>query len=240
MGVHGSCADDCLPFCAHDGSPFNVYDGPISDIIVLGCVFTSPGSGAGCNPMRFLSAGSSTSITDVTIRAFIGQSEEGVTVVSPDHGGGIKFDDFGAGTVGVYSGIVLSNVHIFSQYVNSPVLTVSGFANVKDLTIDGLKVDSSSSTTFGGALTVQGGNATIGTLQLANVKIDGVANLVNNNGGVISHLTTSNVIHTNAGGGATILNTSGTISRLRSACSDTAVLASGTIASKKTDGTEDS
>jgi hypothetical protein len=57
-------------------------------------------------------------------------------------------------------------------------------------------------------------------------------------GGTLSNLSTIGFSHTNAGGGSSVAQTAGTLSRLR-AGNDTALLASGTIGSKKTDGTED-
>lgn len=83
----------------------------------------------------------------------------------------------------------------------------------------------------------------IGSVEICNVRVNNLRYLINLAANrTIANVTTNGITHTNAGGNASIKVNAGTgaITRLRSAASNTALLTSGTITSKKTDSTEDS
>jgi hypothetical protein len=80
--------------------------------------------------------------------------------------------------------------------------------------------------------------ATVNRVRFVGGFFDRCSNMFAQSGGTLSNLSTIGFSHTNAGGGSSVAQTAGTLSRLR-AGNDTALLASGTIGSKKTDGTED-
>jgi hypothetical protein len=124
----------------------------------------------------------------------------------------------------------------------------SGVANTNPIvavttgTVDELvlsKVNfSRNATTASRVVSVSGG--TVNRLELSGVSANNVNNVVAVSGGTVGGLDSTGLVHRGAGGNASLAQSGGTLSRVRAAGSDTALLASGTIGSKKTDATEDS
>jgi hypothetical protein len=124
----------------------------------------------------------------------------------------------------------------------------SGVANTNPIvavatgTVDELvlsKVNfSRNATTASRVVSVSGG--TVNRLELSGVSANNVNNVVAVSSGTVGGLDSTGLVHRGAGGNASLAQSGGTLSRVRAAGSDTALLASGTIGSKKTDATEDS
>jgi hypothetical protein len=146
------------------------------------------------------------------------------------------------------------------------VIWLTSNSSVASLKVDGLNIEdpsgnlASPAITLAGALTqvaeIRGfrwNRGTSATLAVPAISCTGTVNRVHVHGGFFDRLssvvgvsagTTTDVnvtgfTHTNAGGGASVSQSGGTLSRLRSSCADTALLVSGTIASNKNDGTQD-
>ena len=84
---------------------------------------------------------------------------------------------------------------------------------------------------------------TIFDAELKNLHLDGVANAVEYRGGTLTNLSMVGIVHRRAGGQPTVhVGRDITLARLRAAGNDSVLLTGGpgTIASKKTDSTEDS
>ena len=86
-------------------------------------------------------------------------------------------------------------------------------------------------------------DGTIFDAELRNIHLDGVASAVDYRGGALTNLSMVGIVHRHAGGQPTVhIGKGKTLARLRAAGNDSVLLTGGpgTIASKKTDSTEDS
>jgi hypothetical protein len=117
-----------------------------------------------------------------------------------------------------------------SNGLPSPLLVMSTGATVGTLNLSGTYDPNGGSTNGTNPLIYLSGG-TITNLLLSDLVADHINNLVQNFGGSISTVTLSGGSHTNAGGNATVLNSSGTISNLVIAGFSSSLYSSGTIGS---------
>lgn len=122
-------------------------------------------------------------------------------------------------------------------YVSTAPIILAGTATTAD--VAGLVISRGTQSTLAQpAISCTG---TVGRLRANGGHVDRMSNVVNVSAGTTTDVGAAGYSHTNANGGASFAQSStGTFSRLRAACSDTALLSSGTIASNKNDGTQDS
>jgi hypothetical protein len=119
---------------------------------------------------------------------------------------------------------------------NQPIVSIAA-GTVDELVLSGVSV-ARNAVTAAAIVAVSAG--TVNRIELAGVSGINVNNIVAVSGGTVGGINSTGLTHRGANANASIAQTGGTLSRLRAGSSDTTLLASGTIASKKTDGTEDS
>jgi hypothetical protein len=115
------------------------------------------------------------------------------------------------------------------------IVTVSA-GTVDELILTGARW-SRNAATAAAMVNLTGG--TVNRVAMSSVSAKNLNNVVSVAGATVGGIDTTGLVHRGAAGNASIAVTSGTLSRLRAAGSDTAILKSGTIASSKTDATED-
>lgn len=211
--VQGLCSDgvisDITGACGDDCLAFNADDYFPSD---------GPISNIVAENLRF-HAPSAAALTDPgrflsadpnhSITNITVRNYRGVSQGAAQYGWWMMPFDEGALGSGYYAGILLEDIDLTIPNGDTLFLHIEG-ATVNDLTLRGFRVNGAAPAVWIGP----GGN--IGTLM-----VDGLS-------------------HINAGGRASIELAGGTLARLRASNSNTALLLSGgTVADKKTDGTED-